>query len=111
MKTITRDELKQRMEGGKNLAVIDVLGEEYFKKYHLPGAMNIPAGASDFDERIQEAVPDKNQPVVVYCMDEACPASPKAAKRLEELGYGEVYDYEAGKEDWKAAGLPVSNGR
>ena len=31
--------------------------------------------------------------------------SPRAAWRLEALGYGEVYDYVAGKADWIAAGL------
>jgi CBS domain-containing protein len=31
--------------------------------------------------------------------------SPRAAWRLESLGYGEVYDYVPGKLDWMAAGL------
>jgi Mg/Co/Ni transporter MgtE len=33
--------------------------------------------------------------------------SPRAAWRLESLGFGEVYDYVAGKLDWMAAGLPT----
>jgi CBS domain-containing protein len=33
--------------------------------------------------------------------------SPRAAWRLEALGYAEVYDYVAGKADWMAAGLPT----
>jgi CBS domain-containing protein len=32
--------------------------------------------------------------------------SARAACRLETLGYGQVYDYQAGKNDWLAAGLP-----
>jgi CBS domain-containing protein len=32
--------------------------------------------------------------------------SPRAAWRLEALGFKEVYDYEAGKMDWLAFGLP-----
>lgn len=32
--------------------------------------------------------------------------SPRAAWRLERLGYRRVYDYEAGKADWLAFGLP-----
>src|SRR5260370_31491467 len=31
---------------------------------------------------------------------------PRAAGRLESLGFTEVYDYAAGKEDWLAWGLP-----
>jgi CBS domain-containing protein len=33
--------------------------------------------------------------------------SPRAAWRLETLGFREVYDYTAGKQDWAAAGLPT----
>jgi CBS-domain-containing membrane protein len=36
--------------------------------------------------------------------------SPRAAWRLEALGYGPVYDYAAGKADWLAAGLPTVTG-
>jgi Mg/Co/Ni transporter MgtE len=33
--------------------------------------------------------------------------SPRAAWRLESLGFGQVYDYVDGKVDWMAAGLPT----
>jgi predicted transcriptional regulator len=33
--------------------------------------------------------------------------SPRAAWRLETLGFSEVYDYVDGKVDWMAAGLPT----
>lgn len=33
--------------------------------------------------------------------------SPRAAWRLESLGFRDVYDYQAGKLDWMAAGLPT----
>ena len=33
--------------------------------------------------------------------------SPRAAWRLETLGFGRVYDYEAGKQNWLASGLPT----
>src|SRR3989442_6558444 len=33
--------------------------------------------------------------------------SPRAAWRLQSLGFAEVYDYAAGKEDWLANGLPT----
>jgi len=33
--------------------------------------------------------------------------SPRAAWRLEALGFAEVYDYVAGKMDWAAEGLPT----
>ncbi len=33
--------------------------------------------------------------------------SPRAAARLESLGFTKVYDYEAGKSDWLASPLPT----
>ena len=33
--------------------------------------------------------------------------SPRAAARLESLGFSKVYDYEAGKSDWLASPLPT----
>src|SRR5260370_7742600 len=33
--------------------------------------------------------------------------SPRAAWRLETLGFGDVYDYVDGKNDWMSAGLPT----
>jgi|SRR5215208_7364169 len=37
--------------------------------------------------------------------------SPRAAWRLEGLGFSEVYDYVPGKADWFAAGLPMEGTR
>src|ERR671925_77003 len=33
--------------------------------------------------------------------------SPRAASRLESLGFQQVYDYTAGKADWGSFGLPL----
>ena len=35
--------------------------------------------------------------------------SPRAAARLETLGFDKVYDYVSGKSDWIAAGLPAGD--
>src|SRR3954466_13776041 len=36
--------------------------------------------------------------------------APRAAARLESFGFGKVYEYKAGKQDWLGGGLP-SGGR
>jgi hypothetical protein len=33
--------------------------------------------------------------------------SPRAASRLESIGFEQVYDYVAGKADWGSFGLPL----
>lgn len=108
MKTITREQARSMIEGDKNSVVVEVLDQEAFEKFHLPGARNVPLD-DQFETNIQESLPDKSQPVIVYCFDKDCDASPKAAHKMDELGYQEVYDYEAGKMDWKEAGLPVES--
>jgi rhodanese-related sulfurtransferase len=104
MQTLSREETKDLIND--DVTVVEVLGADNYNDYHLPGAVNVPLGER-FDEQIQQVVPDKSTPVLVYCYDSDCDASPKAARRLEKLGYETVYDYEAGKVDWKQAGLPV----
>lgn len=105
MQVITREDLIRRM-GSEELRLIEVVPPEQYRQWHLPGAANVPLDDA-FDERIRQVAPDIQQPVVVYCADEQCEASTKAAKRLEQLGYQKVYDYTAGKTDWKGAGLPT----
>ncbi len=100
MQTIDRRELQQKMRENPRLPVVEVLQPPEFEKYHLPNAINVPLG-KDFDDRIQRAVPDKSTPVVVYCADLECDASPTAAKKMERLGYERVFDYADGKADWK----------
>lgn len=106
MQVISRDELLNKIESNDDFVLIEVLDPASYEAFHLPGAMNIPLG-DDFEDRVTHAIPDKSRPVVVYCKDESCTASPKAASRLERLGYAKVYDYSAGKLDWRRAGLHV----
>ena len=107
MQPIDRRTLDRWRREARPMTVVDVLPRDAYREYHLPGAINVPVGDDDFDGKIREAVPDREATVVVYCANRDCDASPKAAERMEALGYAEVYDYEAGKEDWKEAGLPV----
>ena len=106
--TITREELKERMDRREDIQVVEVLAPDEYEQFHLPGAVNVPI-SDGFEENIGEAIPDRSTPVVVYCLDSDCGASPKAARKMDEMGYEEVYDYEAGKMDWKQAGLPIES--
>lgn len=109
MKKISRNELQEKMEKNRDLTLVEVLAPEKYEEFHLPRAINVPLGEG-FEESVQQAIPDKNAEIVVYCWDEDCDASPKAARKMEQLGYQNVYDYEAGKADWKQAGLPIETG-
>ncbi|TMR91358.1 CBS domain-containing protein [Nonomuraea basaltis] len=92
----------QDLVAARQAQLVEVLPEEEYAWAHLPRAMNLPLGA--LDDRASAL--DRTRPVIVYCHDWLCDLSPRAAHRLERLGFGEVHDYGAGKMDWLAADLP-----
>ena len=106
MQTIDRESLRLKMGSADDLILVEVLPKESYDEFHIPGAINVPVKSDDFSERIQ-AVANKDDEVVVYCQNTECDASPRAAEKMEKLGLRRVFDYEAGKEDWRTAGLPV----
>lgn len=98
---IDTDEVRALMDAGA--VVIEVLGRSEYDKEHLPGARHIPLSKLHADA---VADIDRGTPVVVYCFDFQCDMSPRAACRLEDLGFTQVHDYVAGKAAWLAMGLP-----
>lgn len=104
--TITRQDLQEALRLGQ-VVLVEALPAMYFEKEHLPGALNMPL--DDIDALAGVLVPDKATPLVTYCTGVACPNSKIAAAHLEALGYTNVRAYEAGKEDWIGAGLPVES--
>lgn len=103
MKPIKLEELKKKLEND-NVKLIEVLDENDYKAEHIKGAINIPL------ERIGTEAKDrfdKDDKIVVYCSDYSCSSSPTAAKKLDNLGFKNVYDFEGGKKEWKDAGLPM----
>lgn len=99
MRELTPDEL-QDMRDNHDPVIIDVLPNKYYRKQHIPGALNIEGGDLDMVEDLL----DEDRQIVVYCMDDECGASPQAAKQLEEMGFTAVYDLPSGIEGWKEAG-------
>jgi rhodanese-related sulfurtransferase len=100
---VDRDEAQRLVGAGAQL--VEVLPEHEYAEEHLPGALHLPLKRLDADTA--RALLDASRPVIVYCWDALCDMSPRAAWRLERLGFGPVYDYAAGKVDWMAAGLPT----
>lgn len=104
MKTINADELKNMRQNEDDLTVINVLSEKQHRTAHIPGSENVPVEADDFVDRVENLVGSKEKPVVVYCANNECTASPTAAETLEKAGFDQVYDFEAGVKGWDDAG-------
>lgn len=108
MKTLSVQELKDRKQRGENFPLINTLSAEDFGKTKIPDSTNVPLESGDFVSRVEAAAGGKDQPVVVYCASEECQSSTKAAKKLEEAGFTEVYDFEGGAKAWREAGEPLA---
>jgi len=93
--------LRELLDEGAQL--VEVLPAEEYEEEHLPGAISIPLKKLDAETT---AKLDKSKPVIVYCWDYLCDMSPRAAARLDSLGFERVYDYGASKVDYLARGLP-----
>lgn len=103
---ISRAGLRAAIEAGE-VTVVDALGENYWAKQHLPGA--VPLLAEDVATRAGELLPDKAAAIVTYCSNPGCGNSQAVASKLESLGYTNVRKYRDGIEDWVTAGLPVES--
>ena len=63
--TISRDELKQKIERGERFTLVETLPEFMYKQRHLPGAINLPP--NEVQQRAPVVLPDKDAEIVVYC--------------------------------------------
>ena len=105
---ITRDELKTIVNRGEAVTIVEALPEQYYREAHLPGALLLPH--DQVDALAPTLLPDRNAAIVVYCASLPCPNSEIAAEWLSELGYTNVREYAAGKQDWLDAGYPIEQG-
>lgn len=105
LKTITTDELDQKIQGDVGLHVWNVLNDEYFKGELIPGSRRVPL--ADLEAAVGRSSLRKDAAIIVYCAGPKCPASREAAEKLAELGYSGVAAFEGGLEHWKQAGREV----
>jgi rhodanese-related sulfurtransferase len=106
---IDRESLREKIERGDEVVLVDALSPMSFAASHLPGAINLTP--EWVDGRARRHIPSLDTEIVVYCQNVDCESSVIVAKRLLELGYRNVRHYAEGKSDWVEAGLPLEGGR
>jgi sulfur-carrier protein adenylyltransferase/sulfurtransferase len=97
---VTVDEVKTRVEQGEHWTLLDVREREEYRDGHLEGALSLPRGFLEM--RVEEAVPDKNTPLLTYCASGV--RSLMAARTLKDMGYEHVVSLAGGYTAWKNAG-------
>jgi rhodanese-related sulfurtransferase len=92
-----------QLRANTNNVILDVRSPAEFEKGHIPGAVNIDINSSKFSERITAL--DKSKPYLVNCA--VGMRSAKACRKMEALGFKELYDLAPGFDGWQKAGKPV----
>jgi rhodanese-related sulfurtransferase len=64
-KTISRDELKEKIDRGDDFRLVETLPATAYHHNHLPSAINLPP--ESVKSLASQILPDKNAEVVVYC--------------------------------------------
>ena len=63
--TISRDELKQKIDRKDDFLLVETLPATAYHHNHLPGAINLPPDS--VKTLASQILPDKNGEIVVYC--------------------------------------------
>src|SRR5438270_7458157 len=96
-------DVREQMNNGA--VIVDVRETEEFTSGHIPGATHVPRGY--LESRIEGAVPERSQHVVLYCASGN--RSAYAARTLtEDLGYEHVDSLRGGITLWKDLGYEVA---
>jgi rhodanese-related sulfurtransferase len=101
-KRIDADRVIRLVAAGAPL--LDVLPNNIYQQEHLPGAVSVPLETFTPSDVAMFA---KHKPIITYCFDQHCDLSSRAACRLEEEGFTDVYDLIGGRATWTALELPT----
>jgi len=101
MHTITREELKQKLEQGEEVAVWMASDPQTYTKIHIPGTEVFKS--QDSLRKI-----GANSEIVVYCINSVCYTSYMLYRYLRSIGYTNIRRYSGGIEDWETAGYPLA---
>ena len=96
---ITIEELKDRMDKGEQLNLIDVREEYEFDEFNI-GATLIPLG--ELPDRLEEIEAWKDQEILIHCRSGA--RSGRAKEYLTSEGYTNVRNVLGGMLAWQSAG-------
>ena len=84
------EDAKAMIEAG-DCILVDTRGEPQYDYEHIPGAINVPVDAEDAD--IEEALPDKDAKILLYC-DYGGLSKQMGDHMALDLGYSNLYEFD-----------------
>ncbi|MCJ7468539.1 MAG: rhodanese-like domain-containing protein [Maribacter sp.] len=83
---------------GKKVQLVDVRTADEYRGGHIKNALNIDFyNSGNFIKAFEKL--NKEQPVYLYCRSGA--RSQKAARKLANMGFSQIYDLQGGYMRWK----------
>ena len=101
IRTISREELWEKMQRGDDFKLIMALNHWAFEAKHLPGSLHFDTPADLYANVKPE------DEVIVYCSHVDCLSSVAMYRELIRRGYENVRRYSGGLLEWEDAGLPL----
>lgn len=97
MKNITVEELKERLDAGEKLHIIDVREPAEYAEYNIGGTL-IPLGKI-MGLQLEDIEDLKNDELIIHC--KAGSRSMQACMMLEQVGFTNVVNVTGGVMAWK----------
>ena len=101
-KRIGLEEFDKLRAANTNIVILDVRSAAEFEKGRMAGATNIDISSFRFEQKVRAL--DKSKTYVVTCA--VGMRSARACKKLDGMGFKELYDLAPGFDGWKKAGRP-----
>jgi rhodanese-related sulfurtransferase len=100
-------DVRARLDRGERFHFVDVREDNEFALDHAAGARHIGRGVLERD--VENLIPDKNAPIVLYCGGGY--RSALSADNLQKMGYTNVISMDGGIRAWRDAGYPIETGK
>ena len=97
------EQTREHLAANPEARLIDVREDREWQAGHAAGASHMGRGIIERD--IEEAIPDKEAELILYCGGGY--RSALAADNLQRIGYRNVYSMDGGWKAWKESGAPT----
>lgn len=108
MKTISPQQLHEKMQSGEQIHLVDVRTPVEYRERHVEAARNVPLDRLDAEAVIREAN-GSDQPLYFVCQSGS--RAEKACEKLKQAGFHNVINVEGGTNACAQADLPLVHGK
>jgi rhodanese-related sulfurtransferase len=103
IRELSVEEVKEKLDRKDEFHLVDVREESEWSRDHIAGATYLGKGVIERD--IEQKIPDKKAPIVLYCGGGF--RSALAADNLQKMGYSNVFSMDGGIREWREKGYPL----